>query len=116
MALVWAFGRRKREATGQRNWMLRTFFSLQAVPLYLMLLFALAYAEEGLWNSMVWEEHATIFSPFTWLPAIHAHTLLSFLVPLLSLPQVTHYIIDAFIWRMRKDKDGWQRIVFGKNL
>lgn len=114
MALVWAFGRKKRSASDAKGVVLRTFFSLRAVPLYLVLLFVLAYAEEGLWNSMVWKEHLGIFAPFAALPAVHAHTMLSFLVPLLSLPQVTHYIIDAFIWRLRKDRDGWQQVIFGR--
>ena len=117
MALVWAFGRRKRERpAGDRGWMARTFFSLKAVPLYLGLLFLLAYVEEGFWNRMVWKEHAGIFAPFTWLPVVDEHAVLSLLVPLLALPQVTHYIIDAFIWRMRKDRDGWQAVVFGRSV
>lgn len=119
MALVWAFGRKKAtnggEAGSARSWM-RVFFSVRTIPLYLLLLFVLAYVEEGFWNSMVWDEHGAIFKPFDALPLISGHTLLSFLVPLLALPQVTHYIIDAFIWRMRKDRDRWQAVVFGREI
>lgn len=116
MALVWAYGRRKRERATEPGRLARVFFSLRAVPVYLLILFLLAFFEEGLWNSMVWHEHASIFGLFSGLPALDGHIVLSFLVPLLSLPQVTHYIIDAFIWRMRpeKDKDGWQQVIFGR--
>ena len=86
-----------------------------AVPIYLLVLFILAYLEEGLWHSLVWREHVMLFRPFSMLPAIDSHSILSFVVPLLALPQVTHYIIDAFIWRMRPaaDKDGWRQVIFG---
>lgn len=119
MALVWAFGRKKRagaEMTGSAKSWVHALFTLRAVPFYLLLLFALAYLEEGFWNRMVWNEHAGIFTPFSALPQVSNHMWLSFLVPLLALPQVTHYIIDAFIWRMRKDRDRWQAVVFGKEI
>ena len=32
---------------------------------------------------------------------------LAFIVPLLALPQVTHYILDGFIWKIRKDEFKW---------
>ncbi|MBL7950870.1 MAG: hypothetical protein JNM62_04065 [Flavobacteriales bacterium] len=119
MALVWAFGRKKRsalsEAGGNRS-RVHAFFSMRAIPFYLLLLFVLAYVEEGFWNSLVWDEHDGIFKPFKALPVVSGHVLLSFLVPLLALPQVTHYIIDAFIWRMRKDRDRWQAVVFGQEM
>ena len=113
MALVWAYGRgRSRRGTGMPT-ALRALFSLKAVPVYLMILFVLAYVEEGFWSALVWGEHTRTFPLFAALPQVTDAAVLSVLVPLLSLPQVTHYIIDAFIWRMRKDRDQWQRTVFG---
>lgn len=115
MALVWAFGRKKRERSETGSRFVRFFFSMGAVPIYVLALFVLAYLEEGLWNTLVWREHAALFGPFSMLPKINSHSILSFVVPLLALPQVTHYIIDAFIWRMRPaaDKDGWRQVIFG---
>lgn len=113
MALVWAYGRGRRQRGAGMPPVLRALFSVRAVPLYLLFLFALAYVEEGFWSALVWGEHARTFAVFMALPRVVDPAVLSVLVPLLSLPQVTHYIIDAFIWRMRKDRDQWQRTVFG---
>jgi len=33
------------------------------------------------------------------------------LVPLLTLPQLTHYILDGFIWKIRKDEIKWNNEV-----
>ncbi len=33
--------------------------------------------------------------------------IMKIIVPLLALPQVTHYIIDGFIWRIRKNDLKW---------
>jgi hypothetical protein len=64
-------------------------------------LFLLAYLEEGLWDGFVWQEHQGVFALFKWLPHVDNDWLLAVLVPLLSLPQSTHYVLDGFIWRKR---------------
>ncbi|MVM37905.1 hypothetical protein GO730_10385 [Spirosoma sp. HMF3257] len=71
--------------------------------IFLSLISILAYLEEGLWDGLVWREHASIFSWFQVLPVVKEPYLLSMLVPLLALPQMTHYVLDGFIWR-RKDR------------
>jgi hypothetical protein len=63
---------------------------------------AFAYLEEGLWDGLVWREHSSVFGWFQQLPAVASPTLLMWLVPLLALPQATHYVLDGFIWRRRK--------------
>ncbi|MFL5318511.1 MAG: hypothetical protein ACJ790_02570 [Myxococcaceae bacterium] len=79
---------------------------------FLLVLLALAYLEEGLWDRFVWHEHASLFGsvPFD------AGSLLPFIVPLLALPQATHYVLDAFIWKPKQDSAllgrlGWVRSV-----
>lgn len=66
---------------------------------YLGGLALLAYLEEGLWDGFVWREHQGIFGWFQALPAVTSPTLLAWVVPLLALPQMTHYVLDGFIWR-----------------
>jgi hypothetical protein len=80
-------------------------FLLSFAPAFLLFLVLLAYFEEGFWDGLIWREHLTFFTPFASLPAITDATTLSILVPLLSLPQSTHYVLDGFIWRV-KDKSG----------
>lgn len=87
MALVWSTKRREGGA----------FFRPGLAPLFLGALFLLAYVEEWFWDGLVWRDHPTLF---TWLlPKIDSAWLLIGLVPLLVVPQVTHYVIDGFIWR-----------------
>lgn len=99
MALIWIFQYRKR--TTQARPVLR-FFQLKYIPLYVLALFALAYFEEGIWDWFVWKEHGDIFGGFSFPSSAG---LLMILVPLLTMPQVTHYVLDAFIWRVNKRKD-----------
>jgi hypothetical protein len=70
------------------------------LPGFLLFLVALALAEEFLWDRLVWHDRPGLFgeSGFT-LPA----DLLALVVPLLALPQATHYLLDAFIWKAGKD-------------
>jgi hypothetical protein len=65
-----------------------------AWPKYLAILWVLAYAEEFLWDVGVWHERAWLFAaPQDW-SNIHR-----FIIPLLAVPQITHYVLDGFIWK-----------------
>jgi hypothetical protein len=35
-------------------------------------------------------------------------------VPLLSLPQIVHYVLDGFIWKIKKDDFAWSKIILEK--
>jgi hypothetical protein len=63
----------------------------------------LAFIEEALWDTFIWRDHETLFR---WLwrkaPMIEGKEALLLLVPLLAVPQATHYVLDGFIWRFRK--------------
>lgn len=78
-----------------------------ALAFYLPLV-AAAWLEEAVWDRLVWHEHATLF-PFAALPL--SDTWLLFLVPLLSLPQSTHYALDAWIWRSGRQNPDLARFV-----
>ncbi|RYZ55823.1 MAG: hypothetical protein EOP49_02010 [Sphingobacteriales bacterium] len=98
MALVWLMAKKEknsREAPGIRN----MFFRQYGVVLFLGLLFFLAWFEEGLWDALVWREHSEAFTLFMGLPRLDDKALLSLVVPLLSLPQSSHYVLDGFIWK-----------------
>lgn len=68
----------------------------------------LAFLEEFAWDRYVWHDHGWIFGDG---PALRATTL-SILVPLLALPQATHYALDAFLWR-RRDVTPAQSVALG---
>lgn len=101
MALVWIYGK-KQAGSGKTRGPLRLFFGSYGILLFLGLIFLLAYIEEGLWDWTLWKEHQDIFSIFHQVSIMPGDTLLCFIVPLLTLPQVTHYIIDGYIWKKKK--------------
>lgn len=116
MALIWLYGHNQSTFQGEKNsylwpWIGR-LFQWKAVPFYLAALAMIAFFEEALWDGFVWGEHGLLFFVFNELPAITDTHILVWLVPLLALPQVTHYILDAFIWRMQTDHTNWKQILF----
>jgi hypothetical protein len=69
--------------------------------LYMLALATLAFGEEWLWDVCVWREHADVFAfpdPQWELAGLSELTWLT--VPLLALPQLTHYMLDAYLWRL----------------
>ena len=89
-ALVWWYARARAARTG------KVYRTLARWPVFLATLWVMAYAEELLWDRGVWHERAWLFGgAWDW------ESLKVFLVPLLALPQATHYILDGFVWRRR---------------
>lgn len=82
---------------GYGRWSLLLRFGL---PGFLLVLWALAFAEEFLWDTLVWHDHPMLFGAggFELEGAV-----LALVVPLLSLPQTTHYLLDGFIWKPKTD-------------
>ena len=100
VALVWMGRRQPSEQPSS----IKSTISLSNAGKYGLLVFVfslvlLAYLEEGLWDGLVWSDHSSVFPLFSELPTIDSNLLLAFVVPLLSLPQTTHYVLDGFIWR-----------------
>ena len=87
----YSLGRRAEGGYGAGGALLRA-----GLPGFLLFLVALALLEEGLWDWIIWHERAALFGASTLeLP----EDLLALVVPLLALPQATHYVLDAFIWK-----------------
>ncbi len=108
LALVWIYGRKKQQralnSTNTLSKVEKLVFRNTGLVLFLGLVVVLAYLEEGLWDGLVWREHRLVFSLFTGLPQVQDKMLLAVLVPLLALPQITHYVLDGFIWKVSKDE------------
>ncbi len=113
IAMVWIYGRKKHPpetaAKAPNVWM-KWGFRVAFLPAFLGVLLVLAYLEEGLWEGLVWRDHASLFPWADVLPFVSESATLAIIVPLLSLPQVTHYIVDGFIWKLRK-KDADLRVL-----
>jgi len=94
-ALVYWYGRRRATVEeGRGVW--RMF--ARGPGLMLATLWAAAFIEELLWDKAIWHDRAWLFgAPFD------LGDLRVVVVPLLALPQLTHYILDGFIWRRRNN-------------
>jgi len=106
MALIWFFERKSYTQNAPRKSMLiRATFGKYGVLLFILILVLLAYIEEGLWDGFIWKEHADVFSLFASLPKVIDMSMLTLLVPLLALPQSTHYVLDGFIWKLKSSEE-----------
>jgi hypothetical protein len=94
-ALIWFYARARRGASTPfykaitSNWLV-----------FLATLWALAYVEELFWHRGVWHERNWMFGS-DW----EIGPLKTFLVPLLAIPQITHYVLDGFIWKRKNNPD-----------
>lgn len=74
---------------------LNTIKGFKGVLFFIGFLFAIAFFEEYVWEIFVWNEQFSFsgydFSNWQFL-----------LVPLLTVPQFTHYILDGFIWKSKQ--------------
>jgi len=93
MALVWIYER--KEFSRLQNWW--------GPMVFLGVLLIFAYGEEALWAGFVWREHLSAFEFMRSMPQIKEQYLLAILVPLFTLPQATHYILDGFIWKRKQE-------------
>lgn len=66
------------------------------VLVFLGALWMIAFVEELLWDRTVWHDRTWLFGDGWDLPAWQL-----VIVPLLALPQLTHYVLDGFIWKRR---------------
>jgi hypothetical protein len=93
LGLLWSYG---VAASGERPQTLVARVSRSGVLVFLVLVLALAFLEEALWDGFVWHERPWLFG------TVGSWTLkdaLMWVVPLFALPQATHYLLDGIIWR-----------------
>ncbi|HTF81374.1 MAG TPA: hypothetical protein VL947_06610 [Cytophagales bacterium] len=105
MALVWMHGNKRLRVSGStfsstQLWV----FSVRGVLLFITILMLLAFVEETLWDTLIWHDHPEYFDfSFMWGTDL-AEGIKMLLVPLLAVPQMTHYVLDGFIWKIKPSK------------
>lgn len=108
LALVaWTVGRRWQQTgrgPGRPGW-----FRGAGLVGFLAPLVALAWLEEGLWDALVWQEHPWLHGGLDWSAWAGWWA-----VPLLSVPQLTHYLLDGFIWRLNDGNPGLRQWILGR--
>lgn len=93
LVLVYWYARAQRE-TAPRAYKLMA----RGPVTFLLTLWLLAYIEEMFWDRGLWHERGWLFGP-----AWSIESLKVWLIPLLALPQLTHYVLDGFIWRRKSN-------------
>ncbi len=105
-ALVWIYLRRRAPDRAPEAFLAR-IARPRYLPMYVGLLFAIAFLEEGAWDVLVWQEHTSVFGAWPVGGSVAGFEgALGFLVPLLAVPQATHYILDAFLWKFDGSNPG----------
>lgn len=102
--LLYRYARHRHAEGGYGKWGL---ILKAGVPGFVTFLLALAFLEELLWDRLVWHERPLLFGSVGLELSAEA---LSLVVPLLSLPQATHYLLDGFVWRAKQDPKLVQRL------
>ena len=95
MGLIWIYGEKKNKHAFS--------FTLKGFSIFAVVLVLLAYFEEGIWDIFIWKDHPDVFPLLTAQSPITHPIIVSMLVAILVLPQVTHYVLDGFIWRFSRD-------------
>ena len=107
-ALVWLYGNRSwKDGSWRETWHKPAYLFL-----FVGLLLLIGYAEEGVWDVLVWKEHAAVYfgAATDWAPS---GALAALLIPLLALPQATHYLLDAWLWRFDGTNPGLREKILG---
>lgn len=94
MALIYLKEIKQKETSSLSK--LSVFKSSFGILLFVLIIIGFAFFEELMWEVLVWREHFSIQSielSLSWQ---------QFLVPFLVVPQLTHYLLDGFIWRNPK--------------
>lgn len=78
---------------------------------FVTMLLVLAFVEELAWDRLVWSERPWLFGGGG--PPLTA-ALMAAIVPLLALPQATHYVLDGMLWRRSDTRQNRaQRVALG---
>lgn len=103
MTLVWIFGKKHADSQvkNHHKWFYY-FFKKYSLPLFLFIPILFGFLEEGLWDGIFWNEHPYFFKPFYSFKKIITPQLTSLIIPILITPQLTHYVLDGFIWKVSK--------------
>ena len=75
--------------------------------LFAFILLLFAFFEEAFWDSFIWRDHEIFFDSFYFLPQLENRLAVALGLSLLILPQLTHYVLDGFIWKSKGKTQNW---------
>ncbi|MCG6166302.1 MULTISPECIES: hypothetical protein [Leptospira] len=80
----------------------RTGSWIRILVCFVCVLFVFAFVEEWTWDSFIWKDHSQIFKNSSFYSFELPEIASALLVSLLFLPQFTHYVLDAYLWKIGK--------------
>jgi hypothetical protein len=95
LALIYWYGRGRLDQKKGAG-VFRVFARGPAI--FLAIIWSVAFAEEMFWDRGVWGERSWLFGG-----RVDIESVKMLIIPLLALPQITHYVLDGFIWRRRSN-------------
>jgi hypothetical protein len=101
MALVWVYGKKHSNGQSVFGWR-RWLYTLAGLPVFVGFIALVGYFEEGMWDALIWRDHAALFQWSYFLPKVDSELTATIVVAILALPQLTHYVLDGFIWKVSK--------------
>ncbi len=97
LVLVYIYARRAAaEAVSAHGASARMLAGARGIVVFLATLWLVAYVEELLWDRTVWHDREWLFGG-----SLDVGDAAIVVVPLLAMPQLAHYVLDAFLWRRR---------------
>lgn len=100
LALVYFYQNKKMKL--RKQWISPRFLGH-----FLLVILVLAMVEEIFWEVMVNKEFRSIF-PTVEVP----YVILVLATALLSVPQITHYVVDGFIWKSNEKNPYLKKVLF----
>jgi hypothetical protein len=92
LGLLWMYARARRREAPER---LGSQIAGAGVGAFATVLLLLAFIEELGWDRFVWHDRPWLFGD----GALLGDRALAIIVPLLAVPQATHYLLDGLLWR-----------------
>ncbi|MEO1697444.1 MAG: hypothetical protein AAFU73_09130 [Planctomycetota bacterium] len=111
LAVVWSV---ERDRAQRHTTPFARFFRPRLAILFLAVLVLVGYAEEWLWDGLVWRDHPGLFPFGPEGPA--PEWALALVVPLLAVPQATHYALDGWLWRRAANPDVGEWVARSKRV
>jgi hypothetical protein len=95
LALVYLYARAaSREPASRTGTTARMIGRRRGLVIFLATLWAVAYLEELIWDRAIWHDRSWLFGS-----SLDVGRAAMLIVPLLAVPQLTHYLLDGFLWR-----------------
>jgi hypothetical protein len=98
MALVFLYARAASREPASQEGATARMLRRRGLLVFVATLWLIAYVEEMLWDRTLWHDHAGLFGS-----GLDIGRAALVVAPLLAVPQLTHYVLDGFLWKRTRN-------------